>query len=65
MNNETKQYFRTEVNNLDNQCNLISEIIEDQYIDFLEDNPNFELIYQAINTLQFAITNYQLSNKYI
>ena len=62
MNNETKQYFRTEVNNLDNQCNLISEIIEDEY---LEDNPNFELIYQAINTLQFAITNYQLSNKYI
>jgi len=62
MNNETKQYFRTEVNNLDNQCNLISEIIENEY---LEDNPNFELIYQAINTLQFAITNYQLSNKYI
>ena len=62
MNNETKQYFRTEINNLDNQCNLINEIIFD---DYLQDDNEFMQISNLIDQLQQAITNYQEFNNYI
>jgi FAD synthase len=62
MNNETKQYFRTEINNLDNQCNLINEIIFD---DYLQDDNEFMQISDLIDQLQQAITNYQEFNNYI
>ena len=62
MNNETKKYFRTEINNLDNQCNLINEIIFD---DYLQDDNEFMQISDLIDQLQQAITNYQEFNNYI
>lgn len=62
MDTETKKYFRTILNKLDCNGNLINEIIED---DYLMTEKEFSDIYDAISTLQFAITNYQLSNKYI
>lgn len=62
MNNETKKYFRTEINNLDNQCNLINEIIFD---DYLQDDNEFMQISNLIDQLQQAITNYQEFNNYI
>ena len=62
MDIETKKYFRTLLNELDCNGNLINEIIED---DYLMTEQEFSDIYDAINTLQFVITNYQLSNKYI
>jgi hypothetical protein len=62
MDIETKKYFRTDLNNLDNQCNLINEIIEDYY---LQDDPEFSNIFDTIEKLKEAITNYQEFNKYI
>ena len=62
MNNETKEYFRTTLNNLDNQCNLINEMIED---DYLQDEPEFSNIFDKIEELKDAITNYQEFNNYI
>lgn len=62
MDIEIKKYFRTVLNELDCNGNLINEIIED---DYLMTEQEFSDIYDAISTLQFAITNYQLSNKYI
>lgn len=62
MDTETKKYFRTILNNLDCNGNLINEIIED---DYLMTEKEFSDIYDAICGLRFAITNYQLSNKYI
>jgi hypothetical protein len=62
MDIETKKYFRTTLNNLDCQCNLINEMIED---DYLQDETEFSSIYDAIEELKEAITNYQEFNKYI
>ena len=62
MDIETKKYFRNILNDLDCNGYLINEIIEK---DYLMTEKEFSDIYDAINTLQFVITNYQLSNKYI
>jgi len=62
MNNETKKYFRKVLNEIDYKGNLINQVIENHY---LMTEKEFSDIYNAINTLKFVITNYQLSNKYI
>jgi len=62
MNNETKKYFRKVLNEIDYNGNLINQVIENHY---LMTEKEFSDIYNAINTLKFVITNYQLSNKYI
>lgn len=62
MDIETKEYFRTTLNNLDTQCNLINEMIED---DYLQDEEEFSTIFDKIEELKEAITNYQEFNKYI
>jgi hypothetical protein len=62
MNLETKEYFRTVVNELDNVCSRANETIEDEY---LQDDEIFVEIYDKIAELQEAITNYQEANKYI
>lgn len=62
MNIETKKYFRKVLNEIDHNGNLINQVIEN---DYLMTEKEFFDIYNAINTLKFVITNYQLSNKYI
>jgi len=62
MKYDTRKYFRIGLNNLDNQCNLINEIIEDEY---LQDEPEFSSIFDKIEELKEAITNYQEFNNYI
>jgi len=62
MNIETKKYFRKVLNEIDHNGNLINQVIEN---DYLMTEKEFSDIYNAINTLKFVITNYQLSNKYI
>jgi hypothetical protein len=62
MDIETKKYFRTTLNSLDCYCNLINEVIEDNY---LQDETEFSNIFDTIEELKEAITNYQEFNKYI
>ena len=62
MNTETKKDFRLLVNKLDTSCNLVNEIILD---DYLQDDAEFSQISEAIDQLQMAITNYQEYNNYI
>ena len=62
MDIETKKYFRTTLNSLDCQCNLINEMIED---DYLQDDTEFSNIFDKIEELKEAITNYQEFNNYI
>lgn len=62
MTTETKKDFRLLVNKLDTSCNLVNEIISDEY---LQDDDEFLQISEAIDQLQIAITNYQEYNNYI
>ena len=62
MDIETKKYFRESINKLDTNCNLVNEIIFDEY---LQDDDEFMQISEAIDQLQMAITNYQEYNNYI
>jgi hypothetical protein len=60
MENETEKYLRTEVNSLDCACNMVNEVIEGEYLMDEE-----EELYDAIQALQYAISNWQEKKKYI
>ena len=62
MENDTEKYLRTEINSLDCSCNLVNELIEDEY---LQDSEELSELYETIQALQYQISNYQELKKYI
>lgn len=62
MDKETENYLRAEVNSLDCACNMVNEIIEDEY---LQDSEELSELYEAIQSLQYQISNWQENKKYI
>ena len=57
MTKEDKQYFRTTVNELDCNSNIILEMIQD--FDLEDENENYYNIVESINDLQEKISDLQ------
>jgi len=62
MDKETEKYLRTEINNLDCACNMVNEIIEDEY---LQDTDELAELFDTIQNLQHLISDWQEKKKYI
>jgi len=62
MDNETQKYLRTEINNLDCACNMVNEIIEDEY---MQDSEELSELHETLQALQYQISDWQENKKYI
>jgi hypothetical protein len=62
MNKETEEFLRTKINSLDCCCNMVNEIIEDEY---LQDTVELAELFDTIQHLQHLISDWQETKKYI
>ena len=62
MDKETEKFLRTEIHNFDCACNMVNEIIEDEY---LQDTDELAELFDTIQNLQHLISDWQEKKKYI
>lgn len=68
LDNDTEQFFRHHVNEIDGNCNMIRQAtmdLDEELQEAMEDQPHWVELQEAIDELQEKITNWQEAQGYI